>query len=158
VINGKRRHAMCAVDALGMTSMLDQMITIEGECAVCRTPIQMGARSGTLGPVKPQDAVVVARLASDGPAAEACCPFTVFACGPAHAQELRDQISGATVLSLNEALSLGETLFGDLRGEVLQVPRRRPKTASMTSALSAGMEKPMSCIGTDRAESKRTRG
>ncbi|MDP9364219.1 MAG: alkylmercury lyase family protein, partial [Chloroflexota bacterium] len=75
---------------------------------------------------EPATAVVVARRDERGPAANTCCPATVFACGEAHGGQLVERLPGTGLLSLPEALAHGEAHFGDLlEAEALPVRRRR---------------------------------
>ena len=129
VIGDDRRYAMCAIDALGIAAMLGQAVTIEGICAVCREPIRLDVEPGRIVRAEPGETVVVARRDRDTPAVKTCCPFTLFACGPAHGEEFAAWVSGTGVLVLDEALVSGETVFGDFLADVLPARRRRaPET------------------------------
>ncbi len=88
----------------------------------------------------PAATVVVARRDEHEPAATACCPFTVFACGAAHGHVLVEDIPGTHLLSLAEALVQAETIFGDLRrADALPAPRRRwPAPGSATTGHEEG--------------------
>jgi hypothetical protein len=126
VVDGRRRHAMCAIDLLGIPAMLGRELALEGRCAACGAGIGLRVRPGAVVVAEPAAALVVARRDESAPAFAACCPFTVFACGPAHAARLAERISGVSVLPLNEALAHAEALFGDLlRAPTLPVARRR---------------------------------
>jgi hypothetical protein len=127
VVGGHRRHAMCAIDALGMAAMLDQAIAIESACAECGTPIRLDVSPGTIAHAEPPDSVVLARRSGDEPACETCCPFTLFACGPAHGDALTARLPETTVVSPDEALRHGESIFGDMLGETLPARRRRSR-------------------------------
>jgi alkylmercury lyase-like protein len=125
VVGERRRYAMCAIDALGIAAILDQRVAIEGGCAACGAPIRLGVTPGTIARAEPPEAVVLARRSGDEPAWETCCPFTLFACGPAHGHELAVRLLETTVVSLEEALHHAETIFGSLLGETLPARRRR---------------------------------
>lgn len=125
-----RRHAMCAIDALGMAAMLDQAVAIEGACAGCSAPIRLDIAPGTIVQVEPPETVVLARRSGDEPACETCCPFTLFACGPAHGEEVAARLPETTVVPLEEALRHGQTIFGDLLAETLPARRRRSALTS----------------------------
>jgi Alkylmercury lyase len=122
---GTRRYAMCAIDALGIAAMLGQQVTIDDTCAVCRKSIRLSVEPGAILHAEPKEAVVIARRDGDSPAVETCCPFTLFACCQTHGLEFSDRHSEVGVLTLNEALASGETIFGDLLGDVLPAHRRR---------------------------------
>lgn len=125
VFDDRRCYAMCAIDALGVAAMLGRPVVVEGCCARCGAPIRLDVRPGVITRAEPAATLVVARRGGDEPAAELCCPFTVFACGAAHGQELFDRISESAVVPLAEALGHAETIFGDLLGDVLPARRRR---------------------------------
>lgn len=130
VIEGERRYAMCSIDALGIAAMLGQEVVIEAACASCGTPVHLVVRPGRLVRSDPPETVVIARRDEAGSAADSCCPFTLFACGPTHGQMIMTQLPGAALFSLAEALPEAERIFGDLlRAEHLPVSRRRIKTS-----------------------------
>jgi hypothetical protein len=129
VIDGRRRYAMCAIDALGMAAMLGRAVEVDGVCAACGAPIRLRVAPGTIVAAEPPEAVVLARRSGDEPACETCCPFTLFACGPGHGAELAARLPETTVVALAEALHHGETIFGDFLGEALPARRRRSEIA-----------------------------
>lgn len=126
IIDGQRRHAMCAIDALGMAAMLGRELSIEGLCAGCGAVIRLQVRPGVVATAEPTTTVVVARRDRTEPAVSACCPFTVFACAPTDAEHLVNQTPGSRRLPLEDALLHAEALFGDLlRAPTL--PASRPR-------------------------------
>ena len=125
VIDGERRFAMCAIDLLGLPAMLGRELSLEARCAACDGPIGLRVRPGAVSAAEPSTALVVARRDESEPAFAACCPFTLFACGPPHAEQVADRIAGARVLSLAEALDHAETIFGGLLGATLPAARHR---------------------------------
>jgi hypothetical protein len=125
VIGERRRYAMCSLDALGVAAMLGEMITVEARCAHCGEPIRLRVCPRTIDASEPATTAVVVRREADTPASEACCPFTVFACNGDHARRLAARVPTSEVLPLQEALTLGEAIFGDLLAETLPVRRRR---------------------------------
>lgn len=125
VIHGQRRYAMCAIDALGIPAMLGQELAVEGRCAVCDAPIVLRVRPGAIAATTPSATMVVARRDEEEPAFAACCPFTVFACGPEHADQFRRRIAGTHVLTLAEALMHAEEIFGGFLAADL--PAIRPR-------------------------------
>ncbi len=124
-IDGQRRAAMCAIDALGVPAMLERELGIEGRCAVCDMPVALRVRPGAIVAATPPTTTVVARRDEAEPAVAACCPFTVFACGPEHADQFVRWITGARVLSLTEALAHAEEIFAGLLADDL--PAGRPR-------------------------------
>jgi hypothetical protein len=127
IVNGVRRFAMCAIDALGMAAMLDRELDIEGRCAICDVPIASRVRPGTLVTVTPATTMVVARRDEAEPAFAACCPFTVFACGQEHADRFMRQVPGTRALSLGDALRHAEAIFAGLLAETIPATRPRGK-------------------------------
>ena len=127
VVDGARRFAMCAIDALGMPAMLDRELDIDGRCAVCNTVVAVRVRPGMLVTVAPATTMVVARLDEAELAFAACCPFTVFVCGQEHADQFMLQITGARELSLLDALQQAEEIFGALLAETIPATRLRGK-------------------------------
>ena len=127
IVDGARRFAMCSLDALGVAAMLGRPVAIESACAACDAPIRIEVRPGHLVTVEPPPTRVVARGATEAPAVEACCAFTVFACGPAHAREVLERSPNTVALALGAALEAGEALFRDLLAETLPARRRRTR-------------------------------
>ena len=126
VVDGERRQAMCAIDLLGIPAMRGRELALEGRCAACGAGIGLRVRPGAVVAAEPALVLVVARRDEAEPAVSACCPFTVFACGPAHAAQLAERRHGARLLPLDEALVRAEALFGDLlRAPTLPAARRR---------------------------------
>ena len=128
IVDGQRRYAMCAVDLLGIPAMLRRELALEGRCAACEASIVLRVRPGTVITAEPPAALVVVRRDEAAPAVLACCPFTVFACGPAHAEQLAAQPAGTRVLPLAEALAHAEALFGDFLAPTLPASRPRGVT------------------------------
>jgi alkylmercury lyase len=127
VVGGHRRHAMCSIDALGMAAMLGRAVAIESSCTECGAPIRLDVSPGTIARAEPPESVVLARRSGDEPACETCCPFTLFACEPAHGEALAARLPETIVVALDEALRHGESIFGDMLGEVLPARRRRSR-------------------------------
>ena len=126
-IDGQRRYAMCAIDLLGIPAMLGRELALAGRCAACEAPIALRVRPGELTMADPATTLVVARRDEAEPAVTACCPFTVFACGPTHAEQVAEQTPGTRVLPLDHALVHAEALFGDLLAPTLPATRPRGK-------------------------------
>jgi len=128
-IDGKRRFAMCALDALGMAAMLDRALDIESACPICGTPIRLTVRPGVVTRVEPTATMVVARRHGNAPAHEACCDFTNFTCSAAHAAALVANTPNATAVDLETAFAAGEALFAGLLDETL--PSKRTHAAML---------------------------
>ena len=118
-----------SLDAMGVPAMLGRPVVIESSCSACGTAIRLAVRPGAVTAAEPVGTTVVAKRASDAPAVEACCDFTVFACGPAHATNLVARISDTAALDLETALGQGAALFANLLGETLPARRSRARSA-----------------------------
>ncbi len=125
VLDGARRFAMCSLDALGMAAMFGREVDIESACPACGTPIRLRVRPGAVASVEPTGALVVARRDAETPAYEACCGFTVFACGLEHADPLLARTSHTTVLDPPKALVVADAIFAAMLGDTLPAERTR---------------------------------
>jgi len=127
VIDGatERRFVMCSLDALGIAAMLGRAVEIESACPVCGTPIRLVVRPSAVVSIAPPETVVVAKRDADAPAHEACCGFTVFACGAEHADALLARTSDTSALDLAAALHVGEAIFAGMLGDMLPAKRQR---------------------------------
>ena len=125
VIDGQPRFAMCSIDALGIPAMLGQELEMSGRCAACDAPIALRVAPGTILTATPPETMIVARRDEAEPAFAACCPFTVFVCGQEHADAFARRVAGTHALSLAEALTHAEAIFGDLLTE--EIPASRPR-------------------------------
>lgn len=130
VLGTERRFAMCAIDALGMAAMLGRAVRVESMCANCGKAIRLDVEPGRIARADPSAPVVITRRSGDEPACDTCCPFTLFACGPAHGAELEAQSPEAELVSLAEAIRHAETIFGDFLAEALPAKRRRAKATT----------------------------
>jgi hypothetical protein len=110
-------YAMCAIDALGMPSMLDTDASIQSACAACNASITIQIQAGQIIQVNPAEIVVIyAQGASDCCAATDQCPFINFFCSPDHAQQWQASHTHLTLktMTLAEALAGGQRTFGNL--------------------------------------------
>jgi hypothetical protein len=123
--SGHSVYAMCAIDALGMPSMLDTDATIHSVCAACGAPITIEVQGGQITHVVPSEIIVVyAQGTPDCCAATDQCPFINFFCSPAHAQTWQSEHPHLILkpMSLTEALASGQRTFGNLlRGGALDL-------------------------------------
>ena len=118
VIDGKRTvEAMCAIDALGMSRMLERPIEV-----FSHDPLSGGEIRVRIDPDKganwePESAVVVAgSTCSGGPSFRGCCDVLNFFETQASAERyLREhpQINGGWI-SIPDAIEAGGVVFGDL--------------------------------------------
>jgi hypothetical protein len=125
-IDGQRRYAMCALDALGVPAMLDRALDVEGICAVCGAPIRLHVGPDAIERAAPATTLIATYRGGDQAAAEVCCPFIHFACGPEHGQTLIDRRPGTNLLPLDAARTGAAEVFAEfLRAANLPAKRHR---------------------------------
>jgi alkylmercury lyase len=115
-LRGRKLHAVCAIDALGIASMFRTDALIESSCRTCGSRIEIGTMQGgkSLGHARPVDAVVWYDLAYSGRAAASCCRSIAFFCTDA---EFRQWLTAQSPrhagfpLTLDEALEVSRALF-----------------------------------------------
>lgn len=109
-------YAMCAIDALGIASMLDQDTLIESVDVTTGQPITVTNTRGRTT-WKPAGAVVfIGAEAGGGPSADCCCDYLNFFTNQTAAEAwstAHPQIPGQ-ILNQPEAESLATRLFGHL--------------------------------------------
>lgn len=109
-------HAMCAVDALGMSAMLGQDTVITSVDPHTGHPIQV-TMTGTEAAFTPADAVVVyAASGATGRSVDTCCTTINFFTSQtsAHAWITGHPHLTATILDQRSAVALGRDIFGPL--------------------------------------------
>lgn len=118
--DGRRLWACCAIDALGIPSMLGVAATIQG-----REPDGDAEVEVKLGPNgepswQPRRALVLAARAGQGSTACCACPHINFFASPASADRqlaAHPELSGAK-LGMREASTAGRLLFGELLADL----------------------------------------
>jgi len=108
-----RAYAVCAVDALGIPSMLGEAIRISSRCGSCGKGVSIGVRDGVKAP---NGLVVWFGLRRSGHAATTACPSIQFYCSQEHLKRWRaeDHEEAGVALDLNEAMELARRIFGDM--------------------------------------------
>ena len=105
----------CAVDALGVGSMLGETIEVRSRCSHCGAPVRLRGKDRLVG--TPEGAIVFIPAVEfvEGRAIEAICPSINFYCNAEHG---RAQLGGAAdrgrFVSLDEAAAMGTAIFGGL--------------------------------------------
>jgi hypothetical protein len=61
LLNGQEVFAICAMDALGVSAMLDQVVMIHSHCANCAAPILFEVQGERLATIQPPAVVVCYR-------------------------------------------------------------------------------------------------
>lgn len=117
-LTGRDLFALCAVDALGVPTMLHETAKISSRCAHCGSPVEVQARpEQVLRYLPPETVVWFPTSGDDGcPVAESRCPSINFFCSSDHLEAWRlvnGQPSGV-VLSLLDAFEAGREIFGAL--------------------------------------------
>lgn len=128
-IGNRRRYAMCAIDALGVAAMLNQVVDLDAVCADCGSAIRMAVAPGRIVRAEPEEAVVLSQRSGEEPAWKTCCPQNLFACNPVHGEAAAANVSEISVLSLTDGLRHAEAIFGGLLATSLPENRPRPRTA-----------------------------
>jgi hypothetical protein len=120
---GPTVEAYCAIDALGIPTMLDRDVVISSQDPHTGEPIGITVTNGQAS-WRPDDTVVV--LGSDrscGVSACAHCPYITFHSSPATAAaHLQAAHLDGEILTQSQALDAGALLFGDLLQTVVAEP------------------------------------
>lgn len=117
--DGTSLHAMCAVDALGIPSMLHRAGVIYAEDPASGGPIRIQVDPSGAALAQPADAVVVCAVArGPGPLSSLCCPLVNTFESRATAERFlgnRPELSGS-ILSVSDAAACGSAVFGGVLG------------------------------------------
>ncbi|MBI2155096.1 MAG: alkylmercury lyase family protein [Candidatus Rokubacteria bacterium] len=119
--DGRGRYAVCAIDALGVSPMLGQLVRICSSCHHCGEPLEMVVRPD--GPVERASIMVWVGERGDirQKACSSICLTLNFFQSQEHLRQWRKnhpEVSGAAA-SLDEAFKLGARIFGELLGEII---------------------------------------
>ncbi|MEU9372670.1 alkylmercury lyase family protein [Streptomyces sp. NPDC048255] len=108
--------SMCAIDALGISAMLGQDVTVSSTDSVDRQPVTVSFANGA-ATWEPAEAVVfVGRREGEGPAAVVCCDVLNFFAGQASAEQWQlahPEVRGE-IVSQARATQIGQQTFGPL--------------------------------------------
>lgn len=114
--NGVTAWSMCAIDALGISAMLSQDVTVSSTDPVDAQPVTVSLTNGS-ATWEPADAVVfVGRREGEGPAAAVCCDALNFFTGQASAEQWQlahPEVRGE-IVSQAYATQIGQQTFGPL--------------------------------------------
>lgn len=120
IADGPTVHAMCAIDALGISAMLGRPVTITSDEPGTAQTVHVHV-DGDQADWTPSTAVVVAATTSDccAPSAQRTCPHINFFTTPAAAHLWTEQHGDTTAITLHQhdALAHGITEFGTLLRE-----------------------------------------
>jgi hypothetical protein len=113
-------YAASAIDALGVSSVIEQEAAVESKCAYCDAPIHIGLRGGELVEAKPDTMKlwVGGVLSGEGQehAATSWCTAAVFACSDQHLAAWRGKAGQREghLLTLGEAAFVARGLYAGL--------------------------------------------
>ena len=115
-LHGRQLHAVCAVDALGVASMLRTDTEIESSCRPCGARIEVvTCQNGrSLSHSRPTEAVLWYDFAYAQAAAASCCPAIAFFCSGEHLEQwllAQNSKRFGSRLTLDEGLEVGRALF-----------------------------------------------
>jgi len=112
-------YASSAIDALGVSSLIEQEVAVESKCAYCDAPIHVGLKGGDLVEAKPE--TMRLWIGGQPPAggervAAAFCGAAVFACSDQHLAAWRGRASQREghLLTLGEAAFVAKGLYAGL--------------------------------------------
>jgi Alkylmercury lyase len=115
-----RVEAMCAIDALGIASMLELPIEITSHDPLTRAEIWVRLDPGEGAWWEPEPSVVLAGSADcDGPGFRGCCDVLNFFESETSANSYlagHSELSGFPI-SISDAIEVGRTVFADLMNE-----------------------------------------
>jgi hypothetical protein len=111
-IGGVERHAMCAIDALGVAPMLDRPVTVTSACPICDAEVHINVAPDRIAARRPRSSIVIRRRTC-GSAHATRCSATRFACSPQHARDWIARHGGPddVVLSLERAFIEARRMF-----------------------------------------------
>lgn len=118
-INGHLVYAMCAIDALGIASMLGRTIEITSQDPVTAGEINVSLQPDGTATWQPNDAVVVAGRACEGASFQGCCQVLNFFISSETAESYlreRQDVRGY-IISLPEAIEAGRCVFAAVLNE-----------------------------------------
>jgi hypothetical protein len=111
----KKVYAMCAIDALGISFMLNCDVSIVSICHHCHDKVEIEIKNNEIISLKPKNVVVWFDQEHSCCAATSCCPYTNFFSSQEHFdkwQEGKIKRKG-DVLQIKEAFYLGKLIFED---------------------------------------------
>jgi hypothetical protein len=111
-------YAACAIDALGVSSIVEPEVAVESKCAYCDAPIHVELRAGELVEAKPEvmKLWVGGQPIADGHAATSFCAAAVFACSDQHLAAWRGKAGQREgyLLTLGEAAFVAKGFYAGL--------------------------------------------
>jgi hypothetical protein len=116
--DGHAVYALCAVDALGINSMLGEDIVIRSGCPNCERVQSIVVKDGRIVSHDPAETIVFISDEDDcGRVADTCCPLINFFCSEPHLQQWKwenPRFARGETYTLEEALEYGKQIFGGM--------------------------------------------
>ena len=116
--DGHEVFALCAIDALGIHSMLNQNTTIISRCTECDRELKIVIKDSQIVSSDPDTTVVYVNSGDMcGRVADTCCPHINFFCSEDDLYQwmwVNPEFEKGEVYSLNDALEYGKNIFGDM--------------------------------------------
>ncbi|HUJ78987.1 MAG TPA: organomercurial lyase [Nitrospiria bacterium] len=112
-------YAASAIDALGVSSLVEQEVAVESKCAYCDAPIHVGLKGGELVEAKPEAMRLWVGNQPPAGGARAAAAFSdgaVFACSDQHLAAWRGRAGQREgfLLTLGEAAYVAKGLYAGL--------------------------------------------
>jgi hypothetical protein len=118
-LDGREVYAMCAIDALGIAPMFGEPIEISSRDPLTGEQIRVELEPDGNDSWQPQEAVVVCGTSEAGESCTSCCPVLNFFASTGSATRWlasHVDVRGA-VISMDDAIVAGRTVFGDILKE-----------------------------------------
>ena len=116
--DGHEVFALCAIDALGIHSMLHENTTIISRCTECDRELKIVIKDSQIVSSDPDKTVVYVNSGDMcGRVADTCCPHINFFCSEDDLYQwmwVNPEFEKGEVYSLNDALEYGKNIFGDM--------------------------------------------
>lgn len=115
--DGREVHALCATDALGISSMLKEDIKVLSLCPHCAKEMTIILKDGAVASKKPDEILEwVSSRGEEGQIASVCCPYMNFFCSPSCLEGWKaanPDFSKGELYTVKEAMEHGRWIFED---------------------------------------------
>jgi mercuric reductase len=109
-------YAACAIDALGVSSLVEQEVSVESRCVYCDAPIHIELKGGAVMEAKPETMKLWIGRRYETHSTTSLCASMIFACSDQHLAAWRGK-SGEKdgyVVTLGEAAAVAQGLYAGL--------------------------------------------
>ncbi|TET54084.1 MAG: hypothetical protein E3J54_02850 [Actinobacteria bacterium] len=113
IANQNRTFALCAIDALGIPSMMRKDVLVTSSCPYCERSITIEFKGEKIT-TKPNNSIVWQPTKKiEGKVADDLCPHIDFFCNTKHAGSWQEKVGYEGIsLSLEESIEIGKFIFG----------------------------------------------